>query len=545
MIEQASAVDAAFWASRWKLKLPNGCFTFENREYMIEPISAQCRKKCMIKGTQVGSSLSAQVIVYHGLIYGKYPNGVLYLMPTAEDVLDLSTTKFMPMIEGNPRAIGRFLSRGRGGSEKKTLLKFGSSFLYFRAGTLSRKIDVGYEESSKLKSITVDMVVYDEIDVMDTDIIAKCQGRMNESKVKEELYIGNPGVPGMGIDALFEESDQRHYWIKCRKCSAMTCAEIEFFENTSFIKMANNGTSYLGCRKCGTKLFVKDGRWVPQVPQRTKDMMGWRWSALILPNTQPHEVLRDYLNPPQGNLGDIMRTKLGRAFLSTERGLTKQQVLSCCGGRVMPLTHDGPCAMGVDVGDVKRVIIGGRQGQGADGHERYEVLKVVEVQSWDQIHELADKFHVKSAVIDINPLRDEARQFQAKARFRTFLCDYTETGAMSVTYNQAQGTVRVQRTEICDKSADVFRKKQVTLPRRSPVIEAFAAQVTEPKCVEEKDKRTGAVLRRYRGKNDHFRHAMNYFLMAADGGKVGVMSEYSISRQRRNATATVHYGWCG
>lgn len=538
--DQIASVDPSFWAVLRKIRLAAGQFTFEGREYLQEPMSCQSRRRCFLKGTQGGASLVVMLQMLWGMIHGQYPWGVLYLMPSKDEVQEFSKSKFNPLITMNPQSIGKWVKSG-GGADTASLKKIGkTAHLYMRSGTLPKKIDVGYQESSNLKSITVDAVAFDEIDVMDDEVRVKALGRMNASKKKHEIYIGNPGVPNKGIDEIFRESDQRHWFMRCSACGVETCAEFQFFEDQGFIKMRDNGTSYLGCKKCGNQIHVRDGHWIPDCPGNSEYMTGWRWSCLILPDVMPHDILHNFRFPPQGNLGDVMRTQLGMAYINEEDALTQQQVYACCGERTMLESHMGPCAAGVDVGDVKHVVIGGRSGRGIDGMNRYDLFKIAQEKSWDRIFDMFRRFNVKSAVVDLRPMADAARQFQArckKAGIKVYLCEYSESTPLGTQYNDKTGLVKVNRTEIFDTTGTMIRAKEITLPRKSPAVKLYAEQMTDPTCVEERDKRTNKLVRRYRGKKDHHRNATNYFRLAADGGKVGIAQSRSRHAQPKQQYA--------
>jgi hypothetical protein len=415
------------------------------------------------------------------------------------------------MIASNP-----FLGRLLTGTNTAQLKVCGDCKLYIRGANLTEKKDVGYEESTRLKGITVDAVYWDELDIMDEDVIEKAKGRMGDSKVGEEIYIGNPGVPRKGIDAIFQASDQRHWWMFCKKCHTSTCAEFQFFEDPSFIKEKDDGTSYLGCRKCGARIDNATGYWKADVPTNSEHMHGYRWSQLITPSgNSPAEILHAFRFPPNDNVGDVYRLMLGMPYISSSNELSQVAVRNCCG--TFPILHSdaGPCVMGVDQGDIKHYIIGAKAGK-----ETFIVLKVGKTDSWTYLHDIARCFNVRHAVVDLQPNADSARDFQAKSTFKTWLCQYSENTPAGTMFNENTGIVRINRTEIFDKSAKVFRQQRVEIPRLSPEIKEFIQQMTDPVCVEEKDKKTGRLVRRYRGKNDHYRNAMNYFLMASEHSRI-------------------------
>lgn len=530
-VEDIASVDAAYWANLRQIKLQKGVFTFDGREYLLEPMQDKFRRKCMMKGTQGGASLIVMLIMLHGMIFKRYPQGVLYLFPTTASVQEYSKSRFSPLIQDNPSAIGRYIED----TNTAGLKKVNGGNLYLRGGNLSEKLDIGYQESTQLKAISVDATVFDEVDLMDSDTIAKAIGRMDASEVKDEIYIGNPGVPRKGIDAFFQESDQRHWWMTCVKCATETCAEKEFFDNPSFIKIRPNGTGYLGCRRCGAQISNQTGIWKPDVPANSNIMHGWRWSQLIIPYSDPAKILQKYRYPPQDNIGDVCRINLGMPYISSEDQLTHMQVLSCCGDYNQEDSSEGPCIMGVDQGDIKHLVIGiktGRKGGREGKEETFKILRVAHVSRWEEIHDLARRFNVKLAVVDLRPNADAARDFQRDEKYKIHLCEYSESSPVGVMFNDKTGLVKVNRTEIFDASGKLFSENRILIPRKSPEISEFVRQVTDPVCIEERDKKQGGLIRRYRGKDDHYRNAINYFLLAASRITAPMAREWTRPRSR-------------
>jgi hypothetical protein len=393
------------------------------------------------------------------------------------------------------------------------------SNLYMRGAGLGQIIE-GEGESAALKGISVDKVVFDEIELMDPMAIEKAKGRMKNSEIKEEVYVGNPGIPGRGIDEIFNGSetfrgsDQRHWFRRC-SCGEWTCAELTFPE---CVKIRPDGTGYIGCKKCGKQVFVRDGEWVAQKKENSDYMHGYRWSCLTSPHNDPADILEDFINPPHGNLADIYRLSLGLPYVAAEDRLTMAQVYSRCSHAEMRASDRGPCAFGLDVGRVLHLVIGKRVNKRA-----FEIVKVARLPGdgdWSEVSRMVEKFNCKSGVIDIRPYEAAARRFQKEHRMKIFLCEYSETTAAAPVYNVKTKIVKVNRTEICDATHDLVAEDgYLILPRRTPEIEEFAKQVCDPAKMLEVNKKTKMSVYRYVGKNDHYRHALNYFLLAAE--KIG------------------------
>jgi len=510
-----ASVDAGYWAVLNDIKLQAGIFSFKDHEYQIEPMCEDVRRTCDMKATQGGFTEIRVFKTLHGLIYKRLPQGALYLFPTNDDVQEFSKARFQPLISSNRNAIGQFVKS----TDTASLKRVNDAFLYLRGARLSQVVEGEHKESTKLRSIPVDEVTFDEYDLMEEDVAEKARGRMGHSKVKGEHYLSNPTIPDYGIDKIFQKSDQRHWFRKC-SCGEFTCAELSFPE---CVKIRKNGTGYIGCNKCGKELGITPGEWVAAKPDNAAYMVGRRWSQLTSVFNDPAEILEDYINPPQGNLGDVVRLRLGLPYIAAEDRLRMSDVFGCCGNEMEYATHKGPCAMGVDVGKIKHVIIGLKTGS-----DQYQVVKTAQLSSWGDIHDLAKKFNVRSAVIDIRPYEDAARQFQSQESYKIFLCEYKENMPQGTLYNQNTGVVSVARTEIFDATHRLVTVPgQLTLPRVSPSMKEFAKQLCATAKVLETNKKTKLSVYRYKKLGEeHFRNALNYFYLAACTGRIATVNKH-------------------
>lgn len=509
------ASNPAYWAEQSRIRLQKGFFEFAQHKYLFEPMSTGIlRKLVWMKATQGGVTETTILRCLHGMIYGKYPRGVLYLFPTANDIGAFSQSRFGPLIAENPRSIGQHITN----TNSTFLKRVGRSNLFLRGGTLPKTLDFNHREAAALRGISVDCVVFDEMDLMDAEAIGKARERMGASDVGEEVFISNPTIPGYGIAEQFELSDQRYWFRKC-ECRFHFCAVLEF---PGCVKYAKDGAGYVGCPKCGRKTLPNPGEWVPQKPDNSEKAHGYQWSQLDSYERDPGELLEWYTDPPEGNLGNIVNLKLGLPYVAAEDRLTQAEVLACCGDTGQLASHIGPCAMGIDCQKPKRIVIGARTGS-----ENYAIFRVTPHadSSWDRVYDLVRKFNIKSTVIDIRPYEDAARQCQRKLRrmgVSTYLCEYSDSTPLGWQFNSRTGIAKVNRTEILDLShRTVTTPGLLVLPRRCPEILEFARQM----CNTAKVYDTRAGIYRYRKLDaDDYRHAFNYFLLAASAGRVGIAS---------------------
>lgn len=544
--------NACFWAQYHKLKLQSGPFSLNGREYLAEwihgPINKKRRskKRCAMKAPQDGFSIGEAITNLHGMINGTYPQGVLHLLPTKATVEEFGKAKYGPLIFNNKTAIGKFVQTGPKGSDSASMKKIGSAYLYLRSATLNPDETGDGKTSAPLSSISVDKVDFDEIELMDSEAIALAKGRMGASEVQEEVYIANPKGEDSGIDSIWKQSDMRRWHRKCSciggDLSAWTCAELEFpncvKEYPDADDRERNGLfrGYIACKHCGKPLPIwagpGTGMWIPEKPSVT-DFEGYQKGHLTSNFHDPLTILKEFEDPPNGDLAGVYRMRLGLPFSSAEDKLRINTVLANCGSHIMATQHSGPCAMGMDVGLIKHIIIGTRPKKG-----HYEIIRVAKIRSFDDAYDMCLKYGVRKGVVDIRPYEDEARTFQKKCRSKgimIFLCQYVDNALQVREFNDHTGIVKTYRTGIFDRSHRVLSDGNITLPRQDSAVKEFAEQCCNCEKYPTQD-RIGATVMRYRvcgniRQGDHFRNTLNYFLLAAD--RTPVIRKSGYVRQRK------------
>ena len=143
------------------------------------------------------------------------------------------------------------------------------------------------------------MVIMDEVskyaDLPDGDPVELAENRTNNSPDAIHVYISTPTMDGFcRIQELFEQSDQRHYNVKCPHCGGFHT--IEFHENDPKKGICWNEDknsqvldAWHVCPHCKEKQFhedkpklYEDARWVKAKPE-VKDHAGFHISALYSP----------------------------------------------------------------------------------------------------------------------------------------------------------------------------------------------------------------------------------------------------------------------
>jgi hypothetical protein len=326
------------------------------------------------------------------------------------------------------------------------------------------------KSSSQLKSISVDRVVFDEFDEMDEAMIALAKYRVAHSKIQELIYLGTPTIPDYGIDKMYQSSDQRVWMVECPACGKEASLDLEF---PNSLRRRLDGTVYRACVYCQAEVHPAKGRWVAQYEHKSKDLVGWWISQLNSMYVDPTDILNMYEDPPNGNLAEVMNSTLGRAYIPAENRLTHADVYACCGNDPMAMKHEGPCCMGVDVGSTLHVVIAQRISR-----KTLKVIKMGRYESFNDLHDLARDFNVKSAVIDLFPEKRKVVDFQKAENFSVFGCNYVETRTGQIAWDEKDHIIKGNRTEICDMSHEIVTTPGgLILPRRSSEIDEFVKEM--------------------------------------------------------------------
>jgi hypothetical protein len=536
---------ALYWAESTHLKLQSGEFSLEGREYMAEWIDGpldriqkgfpRARKHCVMKAPQMGESTAQAIDSCHGMKNGRYPLGVLHLLPTKETVQEFGKTKYGPILTKNRESIGKYVKSGGKGTDSASLKQIGNAFLYLRSASLSEDDTGDSLRSNQLSSISVDKVVLDEIELMSIEAIALAEGRMDASDVRMTVYIGNPGGEDSGVDLVFKQTDQRHWFRRCTcvagDLSAWTCAERDFpgcvreYPDSEERALKGLPRGFIACKKCGKPVPMYagpgTGLWIPEKPS-VVDFDGYQLSHLSSNKHDPLEILKKFENPPFGDIAGVYRMELGLPFSAAEDKMRVNVVLQNCGTYIQAQNHPGPCCMGVDVGLIKHVVIGFKT-----GIDKFEIIRVAKCRSFDEITDLRRKYGVKSTVVDIRPYEDEARKFQKFEKSegnRVYLCQYVESPLREYDFNDNTGVVKTYRTGIFDNSHRMMANGNIVLPRKDSAMQEFAEQFCNCEKFPDKD-RNGAQVMRYRPcgnqqQGEHYRNSTNYFLLAAMKGRI-------------------------
>ena len=470
------------------ITLDNAPFTYDRHEYLLEPYQDDHPHQTEMKAAQLGLTTRAMLRSLYKCRYAGF-RGVLYLFPSRTDALDFSKSRISNLIDENKGTIGKWLRD----TDSAGLKKVWNSFLYIR----------GMHSKVGLKSIPVDFVIFDELDEAPQNSVDVAMERMGHSEHRLVLQLSNPTLPDYGIDKAFQDTDQKYWLLKCKKCGNFTCLEDSFPDCLITVK----GHVIRACHKCESELNPSIGQWVAKHPSVT-GKRGYHYSQLFSHFIDPGDILHQFRTTD--NLTDFYNLKIGNAYVEAENRLNVEEVLTLCGNKGIASGDDGPCSMGVDQGKDLHVVIGKRHVQKSG-----EIVHVGVYKDWDELNRLMDNFNVAKCVVDALPETRNARTFAEQSKGRVFLNYYNQHQKGSYAWNEKESVVQCNRTESLDASHREIMERNLILPKNCGVIKEFAKHLHNVAKKLEENEETGSKRYIYvKLGADHFRHAFNYEAMA-------------------------------
>lgn len=195
------------------------------------------------------------------------PGPIMVALPAEVSLSKWVAQKLGPMIE-NTYAVARALTttNSREGANRREFKDFAGGQLYLEhAGSPAR-----------LKSTSVRTLIVDELDEFAAnmqsgdDPVELLNGRTSAfPATSRKLYISTPGIKGISrIDAKYEESDRRRYYVACPHCGHEQPLEWSGLQWTPDARSA-----WYVCRESGCVIeehhktaMIAEGRWVAENP---------------------------------------------------------------------------------------------------------------------------------------------------------------------------------------------------------------------------------------------------------------------------------------
>lgn len=515
-LKRKSLKKVSEWAESYRIMgqpFP-GKWTFDRHPWLKEMCDSTNehsvgQKSAQMGYTEVALNKTFKAIDIDGI-------SVLYMLPASTpDASDFSTSRFDPALESSDHLRNLFTDVKNIGHKRA-----GNANLYIR-GSRSR---------SQLKSIPVGKLIVDEKDEMVAENVPLAMERMSGQLEKEIFEISTPTIHGHGINVVFNQSTQDHFFFQCPHCSRLTeliYPECLVMTSDDHLNDKIYGTHII-CKECKGVLehekkqeWLKKGKWVPGYTDRI--IRGFYINQLYSMTVKPYQLAIQALKAQtsEADEQEFFNSKLGLPHEAEGAKVTSKNLEDCEGSHVSVDSMDANAftTMGIDVGpkwihyEIDRWFIDEKiQTTDVNLAATAKLLKEGKVKTFEELDVKMRHYCVNYAVIDANPERRKAFEFAQRFYGIVKLCFYGRgiSGKNITVHQEEEQTITVDRTSWMDVGLGRFRSTKIVLPR--DLSNEYKLNVKAPVRVTKKDQDGNPVARYVKSETeqDHLAHARVY-----------------------------------
>lgn len=295
---------------------PQDCFTEPDVVEIVLMWGAQVGKTDGVEGNILG------YIIDHD------PQGVIFMHPNMEDARDWSRQKLEPMIAESPSLRAK-VAPPRSRDKSSTILRkeFPAGFIMAIASNSPRQ--------TRGRSAAV--IVEDECDGIkpgpEGDPGELLWRRARTFPKKKRIRTSTPTIKGHSrIEAAFEASDKRYFWVPCPHCSAMqkmVWAQVKFKNETGDL---DPDVARYECEHCGGKIedrhkleMLQGGEWRAEAP--FVGIAGFHLNAIYSPWTTFRELAQNFIRAKRNHdLQSFINTDLAETWEEDGESLVKDDI---------------------------------------------------------------------------------------------------------------------------------------------------------------------------------------------------------------------------
>ncbi len=272
----------------------------------------------IMSSSQIGKSESILNMV--GFHIDHDPAPIMVVMPTERDAETWSKDRFSPMARDTPCLQDKIGNpRSRDGNNKILHKRFPGGHLTI----------VGANAPSGLASRPIRLLLCDEVDRYpfsagaEGDPVNLARKRTVTFWNRKIVLVSTPTNKGASrIEAAFEESDQRRFWVPCPECGTeqvLTWSQVRWDKATDGSHLPD--TARYHCAQCDAVwrdetrwVAISKGRWIAEQP--FVGTAGFHLNEIYSPWVRLHAMAKTFLSARAG--GDEMM----KTFINTSLGET-------------------------------------------------------------------------------------------------------------------------------------------------------------------------------------------------------------------------------
>ena len=258
-----------------------------------------------------------------GFFADQDPSPILLVWPTTETVEEFSKDRIVPMFRDSRRLSGLLEEEASSRKSSNTIKS-----KRFPGGYLAM---VGANAPSGLASRPIRVVLRDETDRfpasagVEGDPLKLSRQRASNFHNRKIVNTSTPTIHGQSnIERLYQESDQRRYWVPCPHCGHMQVLRWEQVKLKDSAGEWDAAGAHYECESCRGRIedrhkseMLAGGEWRAEAP--FKGHAGFQLSALYSPwvkfSTLAEEFIKTRKDRDRHGLKEFVNLRLGEAWV--------------------------------------------------------------------------------------------------------------------------------------------------------------------------------------------------------------------------------------
>jgi hypothetical protein len=331
--------------------------------------------------------------------------------------------------------------------------------------------------------------------------------RLEHSDLRWQRWASTPTYHKYGINAMYLESDQSEYNVKCNHCGKWQV--LDFFVNV------DKERKTMVCCHCKKEIvpYQLEGQWIAKFPDAK--YRGYHISQLYSPRLNLIKLIESSEKISDSEVQQFYNQNLGLPYEPVGGAkLTDKDIKSCCKAYTAPDTvlEGEQTYMGVDVGRVLHYII----------RTQDRIVAIGNVANFLGDNSLVDvmkRFKVRGVVVDALPETRKVAEFVKAYPSKVKMCYYSGLSEMKEAkkyWKVDKDKVNTDRTLSLDMIFAEIRTQGVQMPANISSYVEFMAHLKSTTRIIRTDKGGNSKAEYVETGDDHYLHACNYAKIATN-----------------------------
>jgi hypothetical protein len=323
----------------------------------------------LVKSRQVGGTIMCAALEMYFMGCGLFgtnnrpPIRVMHLFPILETAAVYSKTKLQAMISSSKPV-------GEKGPKQKSYMEslvdqssgFGESmrFKQFKNGN-HLFFEAPGDNGDRLRSRTVDVIFFDEIQDMNKDAVGNAVKILNKAQYGNvgdgvQVYLGTPKQKGSHYYKYWENSSQQYFHLGCEKCKKT----FPLYDGTDNWEKIWLYEFVVKCTNCGHEQHkneaINRGKWIATRPLSDCSFIGFHINMLYGPDFSKEYILSQKPGIHPTNTERLYRNEVLGEFFSGETGIiSSDEIRTFCADHERKMvsyieSKSSPVFLGMDWG---------------------------------------------------------------------------------------------------------------------------------------------------------------------------------------------------